>query len=185
MVPPQTAARVPTPVEADVIDKLASLGRSSPRQTFVLIPLLTAGAELLGRRPRVRAGWLALVAAGYALYRGAGAYRLAQRAGPPGFATPPTRLVTTGPYAISRNPMYVGHLLFLSGLALATGSPVALGGLVWQLRRLRSRVAIDEERLERIFGDEYRAYIRRVPRWVPLPLSFAAAGGRAPGRSAV
>jgi protein-S-isoprenylcysteine O-methyltransferase Ste14 len=62
--------------------------------------------------------------------------------------------------------MYLGHLLFLAGLALATGSRVALVAFVWQAYRLSDRVAIDEERLERIFGDDYRDYVRRVPRWL-------------------
>lgn len=145
---------------------VASLARSSPRQTFVLIPLLVLAGELLmGRRPRLRAEWLAACAAGYGLYRAAGAYRRAQRAGPPGSARPPDRLLTTGPYAYSRNPMYLGHLVFLAGLALATRSPVAVAGLLWQWRRLDARVIEDEERLERIFGGQYREYRRRVPRW--------------------
>ena len=157
-------------MSGDPLALARALGGSSPRQTFVLIPLLTAASELLPRRrPRVRGEWLALCIAGYALYRGAGAYRQAERAGPPGFERAPDRLVTTGPYAWSRNPMYLGHLVFLAGLALATGSPVAVGGLLWQWRRLGHRVRVDEERLERIFGDEYRDYVRRVPRWLPLP----------------
>jgi protein-S-isoprenylcysteine O-methyltransferase Ste14 len=155
-------------VKAEPLGALASLARSSPRQTFVLIPLLTLAGELLGRRrPRVRSEWLLLCALGYALYRGSGAYRSAHRAGPPGFERSPDRLLVTGPYALTRNPMYLGHLLFLSGLALATGSPVAVAGLLWQWRRLAARVAVDEERLERIFGQEYRDYVGRVPRWLP------------------
>ena len=157
-------------MSTDPSGALASLARSSPRQTFVLMPLLTLAVELLlRRRVRLRPEWIPLCAAGYALYRGAGEYRRARHAGPPGFERPPDRLLTTGPYALSRNPMYLGHLLFLSGLALATGSPVAAAGLLWQWRRLGGRVAIDEERLERIFGDEYREYVGRVPRWVPVP----------------
>jgi protein-S-isoprenylcysteine O-methyltransferase Ste14 len=147
---------------------LADFAGSSPRQSFVIIPLLTLCAELLrGRAPRLRLEWLALWVAGYTLYRAAGRYRAVQRAGPPGFSRPPDRLLTTGPYAWSRNPMYLGHLLSLAGLALATGSPVAVAGLLWQWRRLAERVEIDEERLERLFGDEYRDYVGRVPRWVP------------------
>ncbi|HEX9436645.1 MAG TPA: isoprenylcysteine carboxylmethyltransferase family protein [Candidatus Limnocylindria bacterium] len=153
----------------DPVAAVASLARSSPRQTFVLIPLLTLAGELLRGRPRVRTEWLAFCVIGYALYRGAGRYRAAKRAGPPGFARPPDRLLTTGPYAASRNPMYLGHLVFLAGLALATGSPVAVAGLLWQWLRLGARVLEDEERLDRIFGDEYRAYVARVPRWVRMP----------------
>ena len=149
-------------------DAIASLVSSSPGRSFVLIPLLAFGSELVrGRGLRVRTEWLALWIAGYALYRGAGSYRMAQGAGSVGFARPPERLVTSGPYAWSRNPMYLGHLTSLAGLALATGSPIAVAGLLWQWRRLAERVAIDEERLERIFGDEYRDYRSRVPRWIP------------------
>ncbi len=157
-------------MSGDPLGAVRWLARSSPRQTFVIIPLLTLLGELvLRRRVSIRAEWLALCAGGYALYAVAGAHRRAERAGPAGFARPPDRLVTSGPYAWSRNPMYLGHRVFLAGLALATGSPVAVAGLMWQWRRLGERVHIDEERLERIFGDEYREYVRRVPRWARLP----------------
>jgi protein-S-isoprenylcysteine O-methyltransferase Ste14 len=104
--------------------------------------------------------------AGYSLYRFAGRYREEQHAGPPGFATPPDRLLTTGPYAQTRNPMYLGHLVFLVGLVITTRSPVAAACLVWQYVRLSDRVRIDEERLERRFGEQFRAYLTRAPRWV-------------------
>lgn len=168
-------------MRTDPISAVASLARSSPRQTFVLIPLLTVAAELLRGRPRLRTEWLACCAIGYGLYRGAGRYRAVHHAGPPGFAHPPDRLLTTGPYALSRNPMYLGHLVFLAGLALATGSAVAVAGLLWQWRRLGARVLEDEERLERIFGDEYREYVRRVPRWLrPERISATASRPRPP-----
>ncbi len=141
----------------------------SPVQTFVLIPLLTLVGELLMRRPiRLRGEWLLLCLAGYGVYRGAGRYRMAQGAGSEGFRRPPDKLVTTGPYAVSRNPMYLGHLLFSAGVALATGSPIAVAGFVYEWRRFGRRVRIDEERIEKVFGDEYREYVKRVPRWVPF-----------------
>ena len=145
---------------------MRSFARSSPRQTFVVAPAIVLATQAARRRVRIRPRWLLLCALGYFAYRAAGAYRREQHAGPEGFAQPPDRLVTTGPYALSRNPMYLGHLRFLAGLGRATGSPFAAGALVWQAFRLSDRVAIDEERLERIFGDEYREYRRRVPRWL-------------------
>lgn len=153
----------------DLMLSLEKTVARSPVQTFVLIPLLTLVGELLMRRPiRLRGEWLLLCLAGYGLYRGAGRYRMAQGAGSEGFRRPPDKLVTTGPYAVSRNPMYLGHLLFSAGVALATGSPIAVAGLVYEWRRFSRRVRIDEERIEKVFGDEYREYVKRVPRWVPF-----------------
>ena len=109
------------------------------------------------------------MAAGYALYRGAGEHRARRGAGGPGFAAPPQRLVTDGPYAVSRNPMYLGHLIFMPGLVLAPRSHRAVLLALRQSLRFGERVAIDERRLERMFGDEYREYRARVPRWIGPP----------------
>jgi len=144
---------------------------SSPRRTFVVLPLAAAGYEVLRRRSPLRGGVgpVALMVAGYALYRGAGAYRNDRGGGGPGFAAHPDRLVTTGPYAIVRNPMYLGHLVFLAGLVAFTRSPVALAGLAVQWQRFAERVATDERRLAARFGHEYGEYVERVPRWLPRP----------------
>ena len=152
----------------------AAAGGSSPRRTFVVLPLVAAGYEVLRRRSPLRAGrgglaGVALMAAGYALYRGAGAYRNDRGGGGPGFAAHPDRLVTTGPYALVRNPMYLGHLVFLAGAVALTRSPAALAGLAIQWQRFAERVAIDERRLADRFGHEYVEYVERVPRWLPRP----------------
>jgi protein-S-isoprenylcysteine O-methyltransferase Ste14 len=48
--------------------------------------------------------------------------------GPPGMSQGmPERLVQEGPYRCTRNPMYGGHLLFLTGLAIASRSPLVAG----------------------------------------------------------
>ncbi len=149
---------------------LTRLFRSSPRQTFMLFPALAVAGQLLLRgRVGVRAEWLPLLLAGYALYRFAGAWRLAGGAASRGFAESPRRLVTDGPYALSRNPMYLGHLLFLVGLVAATRSPIAVALLVRQWARFDARVREDEARLEEIFGADYARYRVHVPRWLPRP----------------
>jgi protein-S-isoprenylcysteine O-methyltransferase Ste14 len=141
---------------------------SSPRQTFVLFPLAVLLFDaVVRRRVRLDPRALLLLTAGYGLYRYAGSYRDAQGAGSRGAARPPVRLVTDGPYGLTRNPMYLGHLTFVVGLAAATRSPLAVLLGARQLARFRERVRVDEERLERIFGEEYRAYRARVPRWLP------------------
>lgn len=152
-----------------MIGALRAAWSSSPRRTFVVIPLAATGFEALRRRSPLRGGivGLALMAAGYALYRGTGAYRDARGGGGPGFTAEPHRFVMTGPYAVSRNPMYLGHLIFLTGLVALTRSPVALAGLFLQRQRLAERVTLDERRLADRFGHAYVEYVAQVPRWLP------------------
>lgn len=79
----------------------------------------------------------------------------------------PTALVTDGPFARSRNPIYVAMALALVGVAVALGSVWALGGplaFVWVLDR--SVVPWEEERLTAAFGEAYAAYRARVRRWL-------------------
>lgn len=141
----------------------------TPVRTFVLWPVAVVGAEaaLQGGFPRIEPWALILLVWGFLQYRLAGRYRLRQGGGGPGLSVAPERLVTAGPYRFCRNPMYLGHLIFLAGLALALrswlGATVFVGHVVWFQRRVRS----DEERLTLLFGDPYRDYLSRVKRWIP------------------
>lgn len=143
--------------------------RSTPVHTFAIFPLAVALWELLVRhgRLRLRPGFLPLLAWGYLEYRLCGAYRLRLGGGGPGLERPPERLVTTGPYGLSRNPMYLGHVVYMLGVVLALGSPA--GALALMLRALwfHRRVRRDEERMARLFGPDYERYRARVSRWLP------------------
>ncbi|HEY7241214.1 MAG TPA: isoprenylcysteine carboxylmethyltransferase family protein [Burkholderiales bacterium] len=147
------------------------LGGTSFR-TFVLVPLLVVAFELWLNDGQLRAQpWaLALLAWGYLQYRIVGRYRLRLGGGGPGMEIPPERLVTSGPFALCRNPMYLGHLIFLAGLALAlrswVGAAIALATAV----RLQFRVLRDERRLSERFGESYMQYRARVKRWIPAVL---------------
>lgn len=139
--------------------------RSTSTRTFVLYPALVAAElALSGRRPHWR--WVPLLALGYLQYRLAGRYRLRVGGGGPGMSNPPERLVTSGIYGVSRNPMYLGHQIFLAGLALVDPSPttVALFGL--HVAWFDARAKRDEERLAARFGPAYESYRDRVPRWL-------------------
>jgi MFS family permease len=144
------------------------LGSTSNR-TFIVWPVFLVGTEALlhGGPPVIHLWALPLLAWGYLQYRWVGRFRSREGGGGPGMSVPPERLVTAGPYRWVRNPMYVGHLIFLTGLALALGSWIgaALLGihLVWFDRRVRQ----DEQRLEALFGESYREYRQRVKRWIP------------------
>ena len=75
-------------------------------------------------------------------------------------------LVTDGPNAVTRNPMYVGMALVLVGSGLLTGRPwtaLAAGGL---MATLTPQIEREESALAGIFGDEWTAYTRRVRRWL-------------------
>lgn len=80
---------------------------------------------------------------------------------------PPTRLVATGLYKWSRNPMYVAVLLILSGWAIGFQSwTVALYAVAVAVV-FHLRVVLHEEPwLARTFGDEWTHYRMQVPRWL-------------------
>ena len=80
---------------------------------------------------------------------------------------PPQRIIDFGPYRFTRNPMYLGHLIFLTGLAVTFWSWFALTVLAVRAIWFHRRVLHDEARLEKIFGAEYTAYRSRVKRWIP------------------
>ncbi len=80
---------------------------------------------------------------------------------------PSTRLLTSGPYRRSRNPLYLGMLLLQGGAAVILASPGMLSVLpiVWLI--LDNLVVPREERYLRLrFAAAYRAYAEAVPRWL-------------------
>src|SRR5262245_3457563 len=80
---------------------------------------------------------------------------------------PSTRIVTTGPYRFTRNPIYVGMFLALAGLAVGVDSLWPLVALaIFYLVIRYGVVAREEAYLERKFGDVYLDYKVRVRRWV-------------------
>lgn len=77
-------------------------------------------------------------------------------------------LVTGGPYALVRHPIYAGLLLAFAGSVLARGE--ARGLLAWLLAALYllGRLRVEENWMTREFGDAYREYARRVKRLAPF-----------------
>lgn len=82
-----------------------------------------------------------------------------------------TKLVDAGPYAVTRNPLYLGTWLAVSsvGLILNLWGALILPA-VMALKVLRV-IGFEEERLPAALGAEYDAYAARVPRLVPRSLS--------------
>ncbi len=150
---------------------LRRLGRwigSTSNRTFVLWPALLLLVDAVARASWPQPDpWAApLLAWGYLQYRWVGRWRQREGGGGPGLSNPPLRIVSRGPYALVRNPMYLGHLIFFLGLALAFSGPAWLlfvAHVLWFERRVRQ----DEARLGALFGADYAAYTRRVKRWLP------------------
>jgi protein-S-isoprenylcysteine O-methyltransferase Ste14 len=80
---------------------------------------------------------------------------------------PALNLVTTGPYRISRNPMYLGLIAGLLGISVAFSLEMGLVVLAGLALALHFGVVLREERyLTRKFGAPYEAFLRRTRRWL-------------------
>jgi protein-S-isoprenylcysteine O-methyltransferase Ste14 len=77
-------------------------------------------------------------------------------------------LVTTGPFALVRNPLYVGNFIIWMGLAVASGllwmPPVAWAVFAFQYGAI---TRFEEATLTVRFGERYRVYAHAVPKWWP------------------
>lgn len=81
-------------------------------------------------------------------------------------ARTPTALVVTGPFRFTRNPMYFFGSVGYAGLALLLVEPWSLVLLVVVVAVMYYGVVLrEEEYLERRFGEAYRSYRARVPRY--------------------
>jgi protein-S-isoprenylcysteine O-methyltransferase Ste14 len=122
--------------------------------------------------PAARGAGLLLVAAGATLTGWAVATHY--RAAPRGWAleAAPTAgyLLPSGPYRWSRNPMYAGEVTVWAGWALFYASPAVWAGLAVVSAAFATLVRWEERWLLERFGEDYRAYLADVPRWVPRAL---------------
>lgn len=99
--------------------------------------------------------------------RGASAFRLAKTTINPLHPETTSALVTTGIYQYSRNPMYVGFVLFLLALAVLLSSPVALLGVLGFVLYINKFQILPEERaLQTLFGSDFTYYRTQVRRWL-------------------
>lgn len=79
------------------------------------------------------------------------------------------RLVRSGPYALVRNPIYTSMLLVLCGTAvIVTGQKLFAAALVLFIAGTEIRVRTEEQLLASRFGEEFEAYKRSVPAYLPF-----------------
>ena len=90
-----------------------------------------------------------------------------------GFATtPPDKPVTSGIYRYSRNPMYLSTIILFVGVGIATASWVfLLLPVVYMITPLLGMMEAEERHCLKVYGDAYREYIDKTPRWLGLPKS--------------
>jgi protein-S-isoprenylcysteine O-methyltransferase Ste14 len=143
--------------------------KSTSNRTFIVYPLCVIAFELV-----LNNGFLSIVpwgvpllVWGYAQHLMVGRYRTRLGGGGPGISVPPDRIVAEGPYRCVRNPMYLGHLIFMLGLAITFWSWAALALFAFHVVWFHRRVLEDEARLDARFGPAYAEYKARVKRWVP------------------
>ncbi len=78
-----------------------------------------------------------------------------------------TALVTVGPFAWSRNPIYLGNTIAIAGAAVAFASPWFLAAaLVAAVAVTRLAIRREEAHLAKLFGPEWQAYSQRTARWL-------------------
>ena len=80
------------------------------------------------------------------------------------------RLVTGGPYSLSRHPVYLGEVTTAIGINLATAGWLGALAVVYFISCELLRIRWEEGVLARTFPSDYPGYARRVPRYLPNPL---------------
>jgi len=79
----------------------------------------------------------------------------------------PTTLITDGPFAYSRNPIYLGMALIATGWAVMLGALTALLCVPLFVWVIQHRFILGEEfHIDRALGDDWRAYTARTRRWL-------------------
>jgi len=77
-------------------------------------------------------------------------------------------LVASGPFALVRNPLYIGNILLWTGFAVTVGVWWLTVAIVVVLgAEYHAIVRWEEQLLLARMGDAYRAYARQIPRWIP------------------
>ena len=76
-------------------------------------------------------------------------------------------LVREGPYAVLRNPLYLGSLLVFAGIGAFAGAPVAIALAVFHWVRYERVIRYEEANMRSERGSEFERYCEEVPRWIP------------------
>lgn len=79
----------------------------------------------------------------------------------------PRTIITSGPFARSRNPIYLGDVMVLGGVILSKGAwPSVILLPVFIMILSRRFIAPEEARMKQNFGAEFDQYVEKTPRWL-------------------
>ena len=79
----------------------------------------------------------------------------------------PTTLLVSGPFSLSRHPMYLGMASVLLGVAINHGTIITfIFPILYVVLMDRLFIPMEEENLTRLFENEYRNYMKKVRRWI-------------------
>jgi protein-S-isoprenylcysteine O-methyltransferase Ste14 len=88
------------------------------------------------------------------------------------FATSPkNKVITTGLYRFTRNPTYIGLVLMQTGIGIACSSWLYLLLTAILMIMLNTGLPSEERFCLYRYGDSYREYMNRTPRWIGIPKS--------------
>jgi protein-S-isoprenylcysteine O-methyltransferase Ste14 len=130
------------------------LARSAPGFTFILPARITIAVIL------------ALAGISLAL-SGVLAFRKVQTTLNPHTPEKSSSIVQSGPYAFTRNPMYLGLVLVLLGFCTYLANPLSLlAVVVFVAYTMRFQIIPEEQVLLERFGEYYEQYVQSVRRWI-------------------
>ena len=93
-----------------------------------------------------------------------------------------TFLITRGPFAYVRNPLYVGNILIYCGVGvMANAFWLVVIALIFFAIQYALIVSLEEEYLAKAFADEYQRYVKSVPRFIPTFKKFSEGSNVQPG----
>jgi protein-S-isoprenylcysteine O-methyltransferase Ste14 len=82
---------------------------------------------------------------------------------------PPNQLLQSGPYRLSRNPLYVSATIVFIGVCVATGNLLLSGMLAAMLALQHFMIMAEERACTAHFGSPYQRYLRTTPRYLGWP----------------
>jgi protein-S-isoprenylcysteine O-methyltransferase Ste14 len=132
---------------------------------LVVVWLVAGGLAWFGTDTEPRWWWTGLALAGLGE---------SLRVWAAGYLVKTKELITGGPYRFVRNPLYLGRLLILTGLAIAAKMPwhanlvvLGIGYVVFFAYYLPRKEKTEPRRLEQVHGEPYRHYFEAVPAIFP------------------